>query len=151
VPLTVIAGSLIRQDVVPMLVGYVLTMGALALGLWVLRVHPAAPEARGSVDGEGPPDEAGASARAGWPDAIRRVVSTAVGGYLLLVTVVIVYYYGVARQGPGFLWSAVTGNAMLAFVVALPAFLVISWVVERRRRDRPRDGEGPGDRPDGTS
>jgi hypothetical protein len=132
---TVLAASLIRQDVVPMAVGYALTMGALALGLWFLGARRPPGSAGGTpTDRAEPPGDPAGASRRGWPSLVRHVASTAAGGYLLLIAVVFLYYRLVARQGPGFLRSAVTGNAMLAFAVALPAFLAISWTVERRRR-----------------
>ncbi len=41
--------SLIRQDLVPVATGYVLVMGALAAGLWLIR-------RRGEAGAAGPPD-----------------------------------------------------------------------------------------------
>jgi Family of unknown function (DUF6256) len=65
------------------------------------------------------------------------VIGTIVGGYLLLMAVVVAYYYGVARVGPGFLESAVTGNALLIGLAA-PVFAAPSWLAERLRRRRGR-------------
>jgi hypothetical protein len=62
------------------------------------------------------------------------VASTVVGGYLLLIAVVVAYYFGVARVGPGFLESAVTGTALL-LALAAPVFAALSWLTERRRRN----------------
>jgi hypothetical protein len=52
------------------------------------------------------------------------------------MAVVVAYYYGVARVGPGFLESAVTGNALLIGLAA-PVFAAASWLAGRRRRGRP--------------
>ena len=62
-------------------------------------------------------------------------MGTVIGGYLLLQAVVVAYYYGVARVGPGFLESAVTGTALLLGLAA-PVFAAASWLDERRRRGR---------------
>ncbi|MDT0341724.1 DUF6256 family protein [Streptomyces litchfieldiae] len=100
-------------------IGYLLVMGALALGLRLRRRQPGPPPAR----------------RRGWPGLIRQVAGTAVGGYLLLMAVVFGYYYGVAGLGGDFLMSAVSGSAGLLGMV-LPAYLAVSWLVERARRRR---------------
>jgi hypothetical protein len=55
------------------------------------------------------------------PALARQVTGTVVGGYLLLMAVVVAYYYAVARVGPGFLQSAVTGTALLIGLAA-PVF-----------------------------
>ncbi len=57
--------SLIRQDLVPVATGYVLVMGALAAGLWLIR-------RRGEACAAGPPDRDLAAARAA-PRARRRL------------------------------------------------------------------------------
>ena len=62
-------------------------------------------------------------------------MGTVIGGYLLLQAVVVAYYYAVARVGPGFLESAVTGTALLLGLAA-PVFAAASWLDERRRRGR---------------
>jgi hypothetical protein len=89
------------------------------------------------VPGATPPDSTpGATpldpARTGWA-ALRHVAGTVVGGYLLLMAVVVAYYFGVARVGPGFLESAVSGTALLLGLSA-PVFLGLSWLADRRRR-----------------
>jgi hypothetical protein len=145
---------LIRQDLVPIVVGYLVIMGTLALGLRILRRSPA--EA-GAADLRGPsaaPEPASASApepsaeavtagRArrgasalirpgpGWPRLIIHLGVTATGGYLLLMAVVLLYYYGVARVGGRFLESAFSGCALLVGL-STPVFLAASWLAERR-------------------
>jgi hypothetical protein len=132
----------IRQALVPMLVFYIVIMVVLAVGLRMSRREPT-----------GPPPEAGqpagpatrATPTALWPHGLRplaargpgwlRVVTqylyTALGGYLLLMLVVVVYYYGVARVGGNFIYSAVSGCALLLGLSA-PVFLVVSWLAKRR-------------------
>ena len=80
----------------------------------------------------------GPGQRTGWAALVRRVAGTVVGGYLLLMAVVVAYYFGVARVGPGFLESAVTGTALLLGLAA-PVFAALSWLAERRARARARD------------
>ena len=62
------------------------------------------------------------------------MAGTVVGWYLLLMAVVVAYYFGVARVGPGFLESAVTGTALLLGLAA-PVFAALSWLAERRGRN----------------
>jgi ABC-type Fe3+ transport system permease subunit len=132
---------LIRQDLVPMVAGYLVIMTVLGMGLR-RRQRPRAPVS----DGTGVSDETGArdgtGARGGWPALIRYMIGTAVGGYLVLSAVVVVYYYGVARVGGQFLQSAFTGTALLAGI-ALPVFAITTWLTERVRRRRGNTtGEG---------
>jgi hypothetical protein len=147
--------SLIRDDVLPVGVGYLLVMGALGLGLWLLRRHGDA-VAAGSRD----PDqdrgrEAGtgggpAEPRPGWGRLIRHYAGTAIGGYLLLMAVVILYYYGVARVGGAFIESAFTGCALL-IALTTPVYALASWLAERRRRPGRRAGDRAGRQHGGRS
>jgi len=132
--LTVLAASTDRQALVPMAAGYLILMSALALGLRRL-YRPRATQAEpGQSAG---PSPAGSRPRSGWAAQARHVTGTVVGGYLLLMAVVVAYYYAVARVGPGFLQSAVTGTALLIGLAA-PVFAAASWLAEGlRRRDRP--------------
>jgi hypothetical protein len=156
-PARVLALSLAdRQALIPMAAGYLILMSALGFGL--LRLYRPGPSGRderpdapratppGPAPGATPPDPApGATppdpapgvtpldpARTGWA-ALRHVAGTVVGGYLLLMAVVVAYYFGVARVGPGFLESAVSGTALLLGLSA-PVFLALSWLADRRRR-----------------
>jgi Family of unknown function (DUF6256) len=86
--------------------------------------------------GEPPGRSPAGSRRSGWASLTWHVMGTVIGGYLLLQAVVVAYYYGVARVGPGFLESAVTGTALLLGLAA-PVFVAASWLTERRQRSRP--------------
>jgi hypothetical protein len=132
--LTVLAASADRQALVPMAAGYLILMSALALGLRRLYGPRAARAGSGQSPGPGP---AGGRRRSGWAALARQVIGTVVGGYLLLMAVVVAYYYAVAQAGPGFLESAVTGNALLIGLAA-PVFATASWLAERLRRRRGR-------------
>ena len=124
---------LIRQDLAPVVVGYLLIMGTLAVGLRMLR-RPASAAYRprqvpGALRRPGP----------GWPRLIARLLGTAVGGYLTLMAVVVLYYYGAAHVGGQFVPSAFTGCALL-LGLSIPVFLAASWLAERTGR---RPGAGP--------
>ncbi len=121
------SSQLIRQDLVPIGVGYALLMIVLALGL-VLQRRQAA---RGVRPGRRP-----AGRRRGWTALVLNAARDMIGGYLLLAAVVIGYYYGVARVGSNFLDSAFTGSALL-LAVAAPVFAaasLLSWRRDRRGR-----------------
>ena len=138
-----LASSLIRQALVPMLAGYLLVMATLGFGLRLLcRPKAGDRHERGPAAGQPAGPRAAAGSRRGWLLLARHVAGTAVGGYLLLMAVVIAYYYGVARVGGDFIKSAFTGTAML-IGIALPLWGAASWLTERRRQ---RDGDTAGDR-----
>ena len=138
-----LASSLIRQALVPMLAGYLLVMATLGFGLRLL-CRPKAGDQHGRGLTAGPPEGPGSAAgsRPDWLALARHVTGTAVGGYLLLMALVIAYYYGVARVGGDFIKSAFTGTAML-IAIALPLWGAASWLTERRRR---RDNDTAGER-----
>ncbi len=131
--LTALAAAAYRQALVPMATGYLVLMAALALGLRRLySPRPAQP-------GPGP---AGSRRRTGWAALARHVTGTVAGGYLLLMAVVVAYYYAIARVGPDFLESAVTGTALLIGLAA-PVFAAASSLDERLRRRRGRPAGHP--------
>ena len=158
-PLNVLAASTDRQALVPMAAGYMILMSALAFGLYRLYRPKATragseeqpgPSPAGTSPGSSPagtspgpspagtsagPSPAGSRRRSGWASLAWHVMGTVIGGYLLLQAVVVAYYYAVARVGPGFLESAVTGTALLLGLAA-PVFAAASWLDERRRRGR---------------
>jgi hypothetical protein len=132
------SSSLIRHDVLPVGVGYLLLMGALGAGLWLIRRQHEDAAATGSrPDPEaGPaarPVATAAAPRPDWLRLARHYAGTAIGGYLLLMAIVILYYYGVARVGGAFIVSAFTGCALL-IALSTPVFALASWLTERRRR-----------------
>ena len=146
-PAGVLALSLAeRQSLVPMAAGYLVLMSALGFGLRRLyrpRRTPSGAEMWPDGRRTTPP---GPGQRTGWAALVRRVAGTVADGYLLLIAVVVAYYFGVARVGPGFLESEVTGTALL-LGLATPVFTALSWLTERRRRRRAgleSGGEGNG-------
>jgi hypothetical protein len=89
--------------------------------------EPATPPGREPATPSGPRPRTGRAALA------RQIAGTVIGGYLLLMVVIVAYYFGVARVGPGFLESALTGTALLLGLAA-PVFVALSWLAERRGR-----------------
>jgi hypothetical protein len=131
--LTVLAASADRQALIPMAAGYLILMSALALGLRFLY----RPRATQAAPGQSPgPSPTGSWRGSGWAALARHAIGTVVAGYLVLMAVVVAYYYAVARVGPGFLESAVTGTALLLGLAA-PVFVATSWLADRLRRHGP--------------
>jgi Family of unknown function (DUF6256) len=137
-----------RQALIPMAAGYLILMSALGFGLYRLYrprgtpsgagppgQEPAAPPSQGPATppGPGPATRPGPGQRTGRAALLRQIAGTVIGGYLLLMAVVVAYYFGVARVGPGFLESALTGTALLLGLAA-PVFVALSWLTERRGR-----------------
>ena len=134
-----------------MLVGYVLVMGYLAVGVWILRRQAVSPPS-GQAAGRPAARRAPRSVRVarpsrsrrkkgrigrGWPGLVAHLLGTATGGYLVLMAVVVGYDRVVGRLGRGFLASAFTGCALL-IGIALPVFLVASWLERRVQGARKR-------------
>jgi Family of unknown function (DUF6256) len=95
---------------------------------------PATPPGRAPATPPGKaPATPGPGQRTGRAALARQIASTVIGGYLLLMAVIVAYYFGVARVGPGFLESALTGTALLLGLAA-PVFVALSWLAERRGR-----------------
>jgi len=121
-----------RQALIPMAAGYLILMSALAFGLRRLYRPRGAPSGAGPQPARGP-DPPAPGQRTGRAAVLRQIAGTVVGGYLLLMAVIVAYYFGVARVGPGFLESALTGTALLLGLAA-PVFAALSWLAERRGR-----------------
>jgi hypothetical protein len=72
----------------------------------------------------------------GWRRFVRRLVSTALGGYAVFVAIVLVFHRVLAGQRDVMAGAAQSG-AVLAFAIALPAFVALS-VIEAGIRNRRR-------------
>lgn len=126
------SSHLIRQDLLPVGVGYALLMIVLASGLWAAR--------RRVASGRPLTRHAGRFNR-GWPALLWHVLTDALGGYLLLAVVVVLYYYFVAKVASNFLESEFSGAAVL-LAIALPIYLGATWLRQRRavrRGDSPEE------------
>ena len=136
-----------RQALIPMSAGYLILMSALGFGLFRLYRPRGAPsgaepspgqreqpaQAPATPPGREPATPSGPRPRTGRAALARQIAGTVIGGYLLLMVVIVAYYFGVARVGPGFLESALTGTALLLGLAA-PVFIALSWLAERRGR-----------------
>jgi hypothetical protein len=121
-----VSSALIRQDLVPMIVGYALIMGGLAVGLLLARRSP----------GDEQEPRSGrlaltARVKPGWRRLGVHSLATAVGGYLVLMAVIILYYNEVAPVSGNFVVSAFSGCAMLIGLAA-PVFFALSWLADRK-------------------
>ncbi len=126
------SSALIRQDLVPMVVGYALIMGALAIGLRIIRRSPAHGQEEAADHGfRSGRLNVTARVRPGWRRLAVHSLATAVGGYLVLMAVIIGYYYGVAPIAGNFVESAFSGCALLIGLAAL-VFVALSWLAERK-------------------
>jgi hypothetical protein len=137
------SSSLIRQDLVPMIVGYALIMGSLATGLRIVQrsrsgrpADPAAPAPAPIPEGQVAVRSrllAAVAPEPGWRRLAVFSLGTAVGGYLLLMVVIIAYYVGIGvpHSAGTFVPSAFSGCAMLIGLAA-PVFIALSWLAERK-------------------
>ena len=122
-----------RQALIPMSAGYLILMSALGFGLRRLYRPRGTPPGAGPQPGHRPATPPAPGQRTGRAALLRQIAGTVIGGYLLLMAVIVAYYFGVARVGPGFLESALTGTALLLGLAA-PVFAALSWLAERRGR-----------------
>ncbi|TDC73673.1 DUF6256 family protein [Streptomyces hainanensis] len=104
--------------IVAVCVVYVLALIYLRIGLRIWRREPWAEPRRRHPE------------RRGWPELIRQVAATYVGGWLLLMVVIIFYYGGVARRRPDFALHAATGTLSL-MGITFPLFLAVYWLATR--------------------
>ena len=78
------------------------------------------------------PGSSGRLTRAALPSLLRHVLVTAAGGYVALMAIVFVFHFLIVGD-PGALAGAARGGAFLV-AVAMPPFVVLSWLDGRRSR-----------------
>jgi hypothetical protein len=69
--------------------------------------------------------------------SIRRLVGTAIGGYATFLLIVLVFHRMIAGQRT-VMGTAAARGALLGFAVAIPAFLLLSWLEALLRHARER-------------
>jgi hypothetical protein len=131
-----VSSHLIRQDLLPVGVGYALLMIVLAAGLRAAR--------RRVASGRPLTRHVGRFNR-GWPALLWHVLTDFLGGYLLLAAVVVLYYYLVAKVASNFLESEFSGAAVL-LAISLPIYLGATWIRQRRAASR---GDSPEEKGNG--
>jgi len=114
--------TLLRSDLIPLLISYVLFLALLAT--WSVTTRR--PDER-----QAPPPPSGREPSFG--RLVRYAAITAVGGYVAFLVLVLGYYAAIARQTPWFLRQAVSGGAVMAFLIGLPALLLAGWLEDRVR------------------
>jgi hypothetical protein len=84
-----------------------------------------------------------------WAAALRLVVPTLVGAYLVFTLIIAIFYLVLGGQPRNFVPQALAQGSVLAFGIVLPAFVLLSWAEAglRRRRAIERGRHGPGVRP----
>jgi fatty acid desaturase len=60
--------------------------------------------------------------------------SMAVGGYVLFLAIVVVFSFVLGDESGTLVVQALREGSALAFLIVVPAFLLLSWVEERWRR-----------------
>jgi len=118
--------TLLRQDVIHVLSGYLVVMAML-----FSRRAPA--RRRAEPVGTGP-------VLRGWPPTwrglVRYLINTAIGGYAVFLLIVVVFYFILGGEGFGFIRDALTGGVWLSLGLAVPCLLAIAWIEERLARWR---------------
>lgn len=112
--------DVLRQDVVPLSIVYVLVLAMLAYCARRIR--------RGDVSS---PRK---DARRGWSALLRHLLVTAGCGYAFFLGAVALFYGLVSNEEAELLQAAVTGGGFLAFVIAVPTFVLVSWTVAMAAR-----------------
>jgi hypothetical protein len=138
--------DLLRHDIIPLLFVYVAVVAMLGHCARVLRTRSR--NGRGAVSA-GPQDSRGAGSAGpqdrlgpgslqertsrGWRPLLRHIAVTSACGYLMFLGVVGLLYGLVAEVTLELLRDAVVGGGFLAFVVAVPVFVALSWVTAGAR------------------
>jgi hypothetical protein len=119
--------DIVRHDLVPVASAFVVFVALLV-------AYHRARRARGGRTS--PWRVAARAAEPRWPHLLRYLAGTMVGGYLFFLAIVVVFYFVLGGEEPSLITDALVGGSALAFLIAGPAFLVFSWLVERPGRSR---------------
>jgi Family of unknown function (DUF6256) len=126
--------TVLRQDVIPVLSGYLVFLGA-ELAYARSRAYP-----RPSSSATGRSPELGAPLK-GWRDFARHLASIVLPGYLVFLAIVVVFYFVLGDQPRSFIPDVLGEGALLTFVVVVPGFVILTLLHERllgQRRRTPR-------------
>jgi Family of unknown function (DUF6256) len=130
------AWDVLRHDVIPVGAAYLVFLAILVAYRRGKRESPgtSAPARdprqrgwltmRGSEDGPSPP----------WIDLVRYLVAMAAGGYAFFLSIVVVFYFVLGGEDWTFIRQALVEGSVLAFLVVLPAFVLLSWLEDLLRR-----------------
>jgi Family of unknown function (DUF6256) len=117
--------EVLRQAVIPVVSAYLVFLAIL------VTYRQSRREGR---DGRRVPEAHGPPA---WRHLIRYVTAMAVGGYLFFVLIVVVFYFVLGNEARSLIYQALAEGSLLTFGMVVPAFLLMTWIAERRSR-RPR-------------
>jgi membrane protease YdiL (CAAX protease family) len=84
-----------------------------------------------------------------WTAALRLVVPTVAGAYLVFTLIIAIFYLVLGGQPRNFVPQALAQGSVLAFGIVLPAFVLLTWAEAglRRRRAIGRGRHGTDVRP----
>ncbi len=114
---------LLREVVAPVFTGYVIVLAML--------VSYGRALARGDTHALRP-----RPAPTGWRPLVRDVVVMAVAGYAFFLLLVVVFYFVLAGESATLVTDALVEGSLLTFAVAVPTFLLLSFVDGRLRARR---------------
>jgi hypothetical protein len=111
--------DVLRQDVIPVASAYLVFLAILV----VYR--------RSRRAGWGPVRIPDAHPIPAWRDLVRYLAGMAVGGFLFFVLIVVVFYFILGNEDRSLIYQALAEGSLLAFVIVVPAFLLITWMAGR--------------------
>jgi Family of unknown function (DUF6256) len=129
------AWDVLRHDVIPVGAAYLVFLGILVAYRRTKRESPRTSTRardlrrrgwlimRGSEDRPSPP----------WIDLLRYLVAMAAGGYAFFLAIVLVFYFVLGGEDWAFIRQALVEGSVLAFLVVLPAFALLSWLEDLLR------------------
>jgi UDP-N-acetylmuramyl pentapeptide phosphotransferase/UDP-N-acetylglucosamine-1-phosphate transferase len=109
---------ILRQDVAPVLGAYVVFLAFLV----------AYGRGRRAREHAGRADERTAT----WRDLLRYLAATIAGGYVVFLSIVVLFYFVLGNEEVELITQAVREGSLLVLVIVVPAFLLLSWMDERR-------------------
>ena len=119
--------DVVRHDLIPVASAFVVFVALLVAYHRARRGgRGTLPRVRGGVRAPDP----------GWPQLIRYLAGIMAGGFLFFLAIVVVFYFVLGDEDVSLIIEALLGGSALAFLIAGPAFLVLSWLAEHGRANR---------------
>lgn len=135
--------DVIRHDVAPVLMGYLVFLAVL-FAYWFGRRSGKTP--RMLARGSGPGSPEAMDGRGYFSVALVRYLAPVfVGGYAFFLLIVVAFYFVIGERSRTFISQALGQGSLFTFAVVLPGFLVLSFLEDRVGRFlRRRKARGPG-------
>jgi uncharacterized protein DUF6256 len=127
--------DIVRHDVIPVAAAFVVFLGLLIA--YHRTTRP--PDSRAARHRNGirrSRERERARPGTGWGDLIRHLLSTVTGGYLVFLTIVVVFYFVLGGEDLDFIRQALVEGSLLAFVLVIPAFLILAKIADELSRRR---------------